>query len=70
MQTFENWVWISCILHRECKSLVDPNLEAKIRGVNSVSSPKLHDFEIICQVGGAHSHPPLHTGLEFVLKAM
>ena len=40
------------------------DFEAKIRGVNSVSGEKLHDFEIICPAS-ANALPahPLHTGL-------
>ena len=29
-----------------------------IRGVNSVSGKKLHDFEIICPAGRVRSQPP------------
>ena len=36
-------------------------LYAKIRGVNSVSGEKLHDFEIICSASGVQSHPSPHT---------
>ena len=33
-------------------------LGAKIRGANSVSGEKLHDFKIICPArGGVRSHP-------------
>ena len=41
------------------------NFEAKIRGVNSVSSENLHAFEIICPAREVRTHPrtPLRTGL-------
>ena len=32
-------------------------LRPKLRGVNSVSGLKLHDFEIICPAGEVHLHP-------------
>ena len=34
------------------------DFEAKIRGVNSVSGEKLHDFKIICPARGAFASPP------------
>ena len=42
--------------------IVSVQCEAKIRGVNSVSGEKLHDFTIICPARGVRSHPsaPLH----------
>ena len=43
-----------------CKSSENSGFGAKIRGVNSVSGEKLHDFEIICPTRGVHLHPSLH----------
>ena len=72
-QTFEKgWRWgggsvrIKGFLQRRCESLEYFNFEANIRGVNSVSGEKLHDFEIICPAMGVrippYPPPPLsHT---------
>ena len=35
------------------------DFEAEIRGVNSVSGEKLHDFEIICSARGVPPPPPM-----------
>ena len=39
------------VFTKGCESKENSNFEAKIRGVNSVSGEKLHDFEIICPAG-------------------
>ena len=39
------------------KSYENSHFEAKIRGVNSVSGEKQHDFEIICPAIGVRLHP-------------
>ena len=42
------------------KGGANSDFEAKIKGVNSVSGEKLHDFEIICPASGGdggHLHP-------------
>ena len=48
MQTFEKG---------GCESKENSDFEAKIRGLNSVSGEKLHDFEIICPVRAVQTHP-------------
>ena len=45
------------ILQRGCESKENSDFEAKIRGVNSVSDEKLHDFEIIFPARAVRSQP-------------
>ena len=40
-----------------CESKGNSDFEAKIRGANSVSGERQHDFEIICPARGMHLHP-------------
>ena len=44
-----------------CESSENSDFETKISGVNSVSSEKLHDFEIICTARGVRSQPRTPT---------
>ena len=66
--TFEKGGRIQGILQRECAVLETSDFEAKIRGINSISGLKLHDFEIICpprwvRPYPARPHPPPATDL-------
>ena len=61
----KRWVRIKGFCKGGCESLENSDFEAKVRGVNSVSDEKLHDFEIICLARGCmfpphplpHHHP-------------
>ena len=51
-QTFEKWGANLMVFTNGGESEENSDFEAKIRGVNSVSCEKLHDFEIIFPAGG------------------
>ena len=52
-----------CMYRGGGESEENSDFEAKIRGVNSVSCEKLHDFEIICPAGGGGAFVPLAPSL-------